>query len=528
MNCIIPTPNKMQPKRGAFVLDGEITVKSSARFTLAAEKLTAMILTSYTSVKISENSEKLIELREVTDLGQEEYIIDCSESGLIIKAGKSAGLNYAIGTLYQLLKLYDFHPSATEIGCFHITDKPRFRWRGIMLDEARHFFGKTTVMQLLDTMALNKLNVLHWHLSDDQGYRLESKVFPLLHEIGSKRNDTQIGGEHSDSYEGIGHCGYYTHTDIAEIVAHAKIRNIEIVPHIELPAHTTAIAAAYPQYFCNTERVPVATGFGKKDTLLCVGDKSTYEFVFKLLDEICSVFPSPYIGIGGRDVNTAIWASDQRCIDYMQSNDILSADALLTHFLNILSEKLKSKGRRMISDNTALGESSSEDTVGYYLSSRNDNTIPFQLGIGRNYIFSRPQYMSFDLPYCITPLKKTYDYDPDKDLKDCRYLRGKIMGMEACLWTEWISDKEKFDICLYPRMAALAETCWTEPDRKSFKSFKLKLSQYVKMLSGLGVGYAVSDIAMPSVIDKYKRMYYYSLNDKNMEVRLNRGYDDNN
>ncbi len=526
MNGIIPQPNKFQKKQGQFLLGGDITVKSSARYAQAAEKLAGMIRSSYTSVNITDNSDRLIELSEVTYLGQEEYVIDCSPSKLEIKASKRAGLLYAVGTLYMMLELHSFHHSPTPIDCFYIADKPRFRWRGIMLDEARHFFGKDTVLKLIDMMCINKLNVLHWHLSDDQGYRLESKAFPLLHEIGSKRSDTQIGGENSNLYEGTGHEGYYTFQDIKEIVEKARRHNILIVPHIELPAHTTAMAAAYPQYFCNTESVPVATSFGRKDTLLCAGDKAAYEFVFALLDEICALFPSPYIGIGGADVNTAIWAECERCKQFMAESDIADADALKRYFINYLSARLKAKGRRMICCNSSTDENTSYDVIGKYMSPKDDKSIPLQLRMGRSFIVSRPQYLSFDAPYCQTPLKKTYEYDPDKDIKGCRYLRGKIMGMEAALWTEWISDKEKFDMCLYPRMAVLAEACWSEPAFKSFKSFKARLPKHKRMLSDSGVGYAKDGVSMPGgIINRYKRLYYYNLNDKNVEVRNNREHD---
>ncbi len=161
-----------------------------------------------------------------------------------------------------------------------------------------------------------------------------------------------------------------------------------------------------------------------------------------------------------------------------------------------------------------------------YMSPKDDKSIPLQLRMGRSFIVSRPQYLSFDAPYCQTPLKKTYEYDPDKDIKGCRYLRGKIMGMEAALWTEWISDKEKFDMCLYPRMAVLAEACWSEPAFKSFKSFKARLPKYKRMLSDSGVGYAKDGVSMPrGIINRYKRLYYYNLNDKNVEVRNNREHD---
>lgn len=520
---IIPCPSKIQKKAGSVTLKGTVTVSCSERYEDIAEMFVSRLHRSIPSVNITENGDIRVEFNVVTGYGQEEYSIDIDSCRIEIRASKRAGFVYAYYTLYQLLELHKFHSDGISVSCCYISDKPRFRWRSLMLDESRHFFGKEEILRLLEIMALHKLNALCWHLSDDQGYRIESKAFPLLHEVGAKRFDTQIGGTKSSHFRGIGHEGYYKQSEIKEIVEKAHSLNILIVPEISLPTHISAMAAAYPYITCGQENIPVATSFGPKNLMLCAGSEKTFSFVTALLDEICDIFPSPYISVSAKDLHAENWLSCEKCREYMAEKSMFDPKELQADFLSRVSDHLMKRGRRMMCVNSAMTDGMSADIIGNYSSEEPDVSVPEQLRWGRNYIISRPDFLEFDRPYCKMPLKKTYSFDPDNELKGCRYLRGKVMGIEAKLWTEWIYDREKLDLCLHPRMAALAEAGWSEPGNKSFKSFRERLPHYTEILEESDINYAKNKICMSrNIISRYRKLYYYTIMDQYMEVRENR------
>lgn len=520
---VIPYPNKVRLREGALELKGSVTVRCPERYADIAEDFTSALRRSLPALHVEDEGEIGIEFNLVTGYGQEEYSLEVSAKGVDVRASKSAGFIYACRTLYQMLELHKFHAAGAKLPFCYISDKPRFRWRGLLLDEARHFFGKEEVLRLLEIMAMHKLNALCWHLADDQGWRIESKRFPLLHEIGSRRADTQIGGVRSEKFRGTGHEGYYTQEDIREVTEKAHSLGILVMPEISLPTHVGAMTAAYPRLTCSDKSMPVATTFGDKETLLCAGKSETREFVFELLDEICSLFPSPYISVNAANIHSEKWLECASCRKYMQERFMHDSRQLQADFLNDVSDFLKRKGRRMLCENTAMTDGMSSDIIGVYAENEKDRTIPDQLRWGRSYIISKPAYLDFDAPYCQTPLKKTYLYDPDEELRGCRYLRGKVMGLQASLWTEWIYDREKLDLCLFPRMAALAEASWTEPEEKSYSSFRQRLAPYREMLDGSGINYAKDKIcSCRNPLARQRKRYYYNIMDQYLEVRENR------
>ena len=520
---IIPYPNRVRVREGELELKGTICVRCPERYSAIAEKFTADIHRSLPSVHVEDEGDIVIDFNPVTDYGQEEYSLEVSAKGIDVRASKASGFIYACQTLYQMMELHKFHAAGVKLPYCNISDKPRFRWRGLLLDEARHFFGKEAVLRLLEIMAMHKLNALCWHLADDQGWRIESKRYPLLHEIGSRRSDTQIGGTRSEKFCGQGHEGYYRQEDIKEIVEKAHSMGILVMPEISLPTHVGAMAAAYPQITCSGKTMPVATSFGDKGTLLCGSKSETRVFIEGLMDEICELFPSPYISVRAANLNAEAWLQCDACRKYMQEKFMHDPKQLQAAFLNDVSEYLKKKGRRMLCENTAMADGMSQDIIGIYASNEVDRTIPDQLRWGRSYIVSKPAYLDFDLPYCALPLMKTYSFDPDKELKGCRYLHGKVMGIQANLWSEWIYDREKADMCLFPRMAALAEIGWTEPSEKSKSDFIRRLNSYRELLDGSDIYYAKDKICMPhNLISRFRKLYYYNLMDQYIEVRENR------
>lgn len=520
---VIPYPNKVRLHEGSLEMKGTVTVRCPEKYSSIAEKFTADLHKSLPSLHVEDEGDIIIDFNPVTDYGQEEYSIEISGKGIDIRASKASGFIYACQTLYQMLELHKFHAAGAGLPYCYIADKPRFRWRGLMLDESRHFFGKEEVLRLLEIMAMHKLNALCWHLADDQGWRIESKRYPLLHEIGSRRSDTQVGGIRSEKFCGQGYEGFYTQEDIKEIVSKAHAMGILVMPEISLPTHIGAMAAAYPQITCTDRSMPVATSFGDRGTLLCASGSETREFITGVLDEICELFPSPYISVRAADLHAEKWLKCDSCRKYMQEHFMHDPKQLQAAFLNDVSEHLKKRGRRMLCENGAMADGMSRDIIGIYSSAGRDKTIRDQLRWGRSYIVSRPEYLNFDLPYCSLPLLRTYEFDPDKELKGCRYLHGKVMGIQANLWTEWIYDREKFDMCLFPRMAALAEAAWTEPGEKNRQRFTRRLAAYRELLEGSGINYAKDKICMPrNIVSRLRKQYYYNLTDQYIEVRENR------
>ena len=520
---IIPYPNKVRLREGTLRLEGTVTVSCPERYADIAEDFTSALRRSLPSVHIEENGALKIDFNLVTDYGQEEYSLEVTSAGIDVRASKAAGFIYACRTLYQMLELHKFHAAGAQLPHCYISDKPRFRWRGLLLDEARHFFGKEEVLRLLEIMSMHKLNALCWHLSDDQGWRIESKRYPLLHEIGSRRSDTQIGGVRSGKFRGQGHEGFYTQEDVREIIAKAHSLGILVMPEISLPTHVGALTAAYPTLTCSDQSMPVATTFGDKGTLLCAGRAEVREFLRGLLQEICELFPSPYISVSAANLHAEYWLKCEACRKYMQERFMHDPKQLQTDLMNFISDSLKRLGRRMLCQNAAMADGMSRDIIGVYATGERDLSLPDQLRWGRSYIISKPGYLNFDAPYCSLPLRKTYEYDPDKELKGCRFLHGKVMGLQASLWTEWIYDREKLDLCLFPRMAALAEASWTEPSEKSWSSFKARLAPYRELLDGSGVNYAKDKICNNrNPLSRYRKLYYYNIMDQYLEVRENR------
>lgn len=521
MISIIPKPSECKQKDGFFTCQGALTVKSDFMLELL-------------KCERSENS-TLVIIKE-SSLSEEGYTLDVTKDKIEIKAADETGAYYALQSLRQLCR---FELGESKIPCCHIEDKPRFKWRGLHLDESRHFFGKEEVKRFLDNMFMMKLNVFHWHLTDDQGWRIEIKKYPLLTEKGSVREYTQINGWQSTDVVNERYEGFYTQDDIREIVEYAGKRGIMVVPEIDFPAHSASAIAGYPWLACRELFRDVPGYFGSKIPVLklkmrdwnrpvCPGKDTTIDFIFDIIDEVCELFPAPYFHIGGDEAPKDEWKKCPCCQQRIKDNNLKNEEDLQGWLNNQVLEHLKSKGKRLIGWNEILkaGNLDKSVVVQYWTPKRDKNAERF-VNNGGSMIMSNHHSFYFDMPYGQYPLKYTYDYKPEKFGVNNKNV-SNILGVEGENWTEWTDSREMLDCRLHPRMEALAEVAWTEDGNKDWQDFISRLNEFKPFFEKLDINYAVDSISMPKgiggAVNRTKRQKMFYKGDTHLEVKLNKKF----
>ncbi|NLZ27562.1 MAG: beta-N-acetylhexosaminidase [Firmicutes bacterium] len=537
---IIPEPAEATKKDGKFAVDKRKSIFCHADLAEAVKFFNRYIhdLKGYTLPEGAENAAEIRFLQN-SRLADEEYELEITTENMTVEASTAAGCLYAVQTIRQLAG-FDLLKKDEDIllrACI-IKDRPRFKWRGLMLDESRHFFGKNEVKRILDWMLMNKLNVFHWHLTDDQGWRIEIKKYPLLTEIGSVRKGTHIHGWQRANlkkdviWEEYG--GFYTQEDIKEIVQYAAERNISVYPEIDMPAHFAAAMAAYKYLGCRELEREVPFYFGGKIPLLklglrdwnrsaCAGKESTYRFIFDVIDELVTLFPFPYFHIGGDEAPKSEWKKCPHCQKVIREKGLKNEEELQSHFNNRIAAYLREKGRRLIGWNEILNTPLLDRSViGQYWTLRRDKHAENYVNEGGNLIMSRHHAFYFDMPYAQNPLPTTYNFEPvHQGIKP--ESEKRILGMEAPLWTEWIDGREKLDLNLFPRMQALAEVCWTPKEKKNFADFLQRLKNHKLIMEKRDVNYARDHISMPrNKIRKARDIRLWYRKDQHFEVRRNR------
>lgn len=459
----------------------------------------------------------------------EGYFLSVAESGIEIKASSKTGAYYALKTLERLTV-------NGEAPCCEIEDKPRFKWRGLHLDESRHFFGEKEVKRFLDLMFDEKLNVFHWHLTDDQGWRIEIKKYPRLTEFGSKRSYSQIGGWGSTKIENEPVEGFYTQEQVKDIIDYAAERGITIVPEIDFPAHSLAAIASYPELACFPKESDVPGYFGgtvpeklwndkRWNKTLCCGKDSTFKFVYGVLDEVCELFPSEYIHMGGDEAPTGEWKRCPECQKIIKDNTLKNEHELQAWFENKLIDYLDTKGKRLIGWNeiAKTGKVKNNVTIQYWTPKRDKAAEKF-VNQGGSVIMSNHQAFYFDMPYATYPLKNTYNFRPEHYGIHSEN-QGNILGVEGELWTEWIADINRLEMMAFPRVQALAEVGWSQGD-KDFDDFKRRLDLLLPSLEEKGINYARDEVSMPKNELCYRaniKLKFHN-GDPYLETELNRKY----
>lgn len=422
----------------------------------------------------------------------ESYILEIDAEGIGIQARSDAGVLYAYTTLCQLLFNYDF-----EIPCCVIKDYPRFAYRGFMLDVGRYFMPVQDIKKLIDLCVLHKINKFRLHITEDQGWRMEIKKYPLLTLKGSIRKGTNFSHKK--------HSGFYTQAQLKDLVAYCKEKNVELIPEIDMPGHTQSALACYPFLSCFDRELPVAHHWGVKHDIMCAGKESTFEFIQNVLDEVCEVFDSEYIHIGGDEAPKTRWKLCPHCQQRIKDEGLKNEEELQSYFTNRVYGYLRSKGKKVIMWNEAAPTGVTDKNVIWQLWAypENKEAIFGEFEQGRRYINSDSMKCYLDLPEKTVPLKNSYNFDPV--LTDDK---SRIVGVEACLWSEYVPDYKKALHMTLPRLCALSEVMWTDTDasQKDYRAFLKRLDSHTMYL--LSKGYATTSYSN-SALNKTRQFFEF-------------------
>lgn len=502
---VIPQPQEIVLARDTtpFIIDRSTTIVYPA----TNEKMhrTADFLATFikemtgTEVRVSdkEKSSNAIILAVDSTMGHPEgYKLQITPEKVLLTGGSEAGVFYGIQTIHKALPILKDGKVAAALPASTVTDFPRFRYRGFMIDVGRHFFPVSYLKQMIDLMALHNINYFHWHLTEDQGWRIEIKKYPKLTEVGSKRDSTIIDWE-TKKFDGKPHSGFYTQDEAREIVRYAADRFITVVPEIDLPGHTTAALASYPELGCTGGPYKVLCSFGVFPDVLCAGNDQTLQFTKDVLDEIMDIFPSEYIHIGGDECPKSRWEKCPKCQAKIKELGIKALpkhskeNQLQTYFMSELEKEINAHGRRMLGwDEVLEGGLTPNSTImswrgiqGGIEAARQHHDV-IMTPIQRLY-FSNPRINKMT---GFEWMNRVYNFEPvPAELTDAE--KKFVIGTQGCIWTEWTADSTKMEWQILPRMAALSEIQWTLPEHKNFERFMERLPEMLKIYSSLDYGY---------------------------------------
>lgn len=454
--------------------------------------------------------ENSIQLKEDMALAAEAYKLSVSSDRILLKASSRAGFVFGLETIRQLLPPEIERKQITKntdwkISNLAITDSPRFRWRGVMLDVVRHFFPKEYILKTIDRLAFLKMNTLHLHLVDDQGWRIEIKKYPKLTEVGAFRVDqeekpwnSRPAGAKNEKPE---YGGFYTQQDIKEIVAYAQERGITVVPEIEMPAHVMSAIAAYPWLSCKEEPISVPSGGVWPITeIYCPGKERTFQFLEDVLTEVMELFPSKYIHVGGDEATKTNWESCTDCQRRIKEEGLAGTDELQSYFMKRIEKFLNENGRTLIGwDEILEGGLPEEATVMSWRGIKGGWEASKE---GHDVVMTPGDYMYFDHyqgnsnsePLAFggyTPLKKVYQFDPVTDSMSVAQKRH-VLGGQANLWSEYISTEEHSEYMLFPRLLALSEVLWSPEGKTGWSDFSARVQKMFDRLDLMGINYATS------------------------------------
>lgn len=532
---IIPAPVSIQENNSAFVWEGPVTFDVRARDGQVQEMVSRLAeglgalgygVKQGQVAQPSESNKAVVfalNAKPKSELGDEGYDLVVSDNSIVISANKPGGIFNGIQTLRQMLPV-DMSGSVSVKGCT-ITDYPRFKWRGLMLDVSRHFFTKEEVKQYIDVMSRYKFNVFHWHLTDDNGWRIEIKSLPKLTEVGAWRVQRygRFGNREAPKQgEPTPYGGYYTQEDIREIIRYAQARNITIVPEIDVPGHSMAALAAYPELSTRKEpkMVNPGTAFsewygnGKFKMLientLDPSDEKVYEFLDKVFTEVAALFPGPYIHVGGDECYQGYWEEDKQCQALMKKNNLKNGHELQSYFMKRVEKIVEKKGKKMIGWDEILegGLAPGAAVMSWRgmeggieaAKQKHDVVMSPTTFAYLDYTQGDP---SLEIPiYAELSLKKAYAFEPLPEGVESRY----ILGGQANLWTEQIPTIRHALYMTYPRAFATAESVWSQKEKKDWRDFSHRVEHHFNVfdMQDLSICKALYDPIVKTELDSDK------------------------
>lgn len=505
---IIPQPVEMTIDKGIFTLDNQtglvFDATSKELRQLAAFMNQYLAQITGDSLICNGNAKKTIKLinSDIPGIGEEGYLMDIDSNSIIIKANSRKGIFYGMQTLFQMLPAIRTN-EVIQMSAIHVRDYPRFRWRGMHLDVCRHFFSPALVKQYINLLAAYKFNTFHWHLVDDQGWRIEIKQYPLLTQVGAWRVDKNYinwrDRPQAKPGEPANYGGYYTQEQIKDIIAYAVERNITIVPEIEMPAHVASAIAAYPWLSCTQNPQLTMTGgdYTGMASGYCAGNDSVFTFLENVLTEVIDLFPSEYIHIGGDELDKSPWKVCPKCQARMKAEGLKDVDELQSYFIRRIEKFVNSKGRKIIGwDEILEGGLAPEATV---MSWRGEAGGITAAQMGHDVVMTPGTPLYFDHyqadpatePLAIggfNTLKMVYDYDPVPAVLTPEQSKH-ILGAQANIWAEFITSPLHVLYMMMPRMMALSEVDWSPKEKKDWGDFNERLQYHLKRLDQLGIPY---------------------------------------
>ena len=510
--AIIPAPVSLKPMNGIFTFSQKSRIILSGinnETKLAADYL-ALLVKNPTGLSIPvEEGRKSISQSVLMSLDSsivnvEGYVLKITPEIIDIKANSAIGMFYAVQTIRQLLPVDVENGKIIEglvlsVPACEIRDEPGFVYRGMHLDVGRHMFPVAYIKRYIDMMALHKMNTFHWHLTEDQGWRIEIKKYPRLTKIGGFRKETLVGSgnEKPQVFDGKPYGGFYTQEEVKDIVAYARSKFITIIPEIEMPGHSTAALASYPEFSCTGGPIEVATKWGIFPDVYCAGKEATFKFLEDVLSEVIDLFPGKYIHIGGDECPKDRWKKCRDCQNIIKKEGLKDEKELQSYFISRIEKFLISKNRKLIGwDEILEGGLAPEATVmswrgvegGIEAAKQKHNVIMSPYNDVYLYIYQcEPEGQPLAASGYL-PLEKVYSFNPVPEKLNADEQKY-ILGLEGCLWSEFVDSPQLLEYMVYPRMFAIAETGWTPASQKDFESFLSRLELVKKRYDVIGINY---------------------------------------
>ncbi|MGV3508555.1 MAG: beta-N-acetylhexosaminidase [Sphingobacteriaceae bacterium] len=506
---IIPQPQSLKVLPGAFTVNNKSKIYFNGANTdlkAIAEQLSDQLneLTGYkipvasAVANIPSGSILLTTKNAPASLGDEGYSLSVNP-GKIVVTGKTAhGVFYGVQSIYQLLPFKGKKLAQFTIPAVSITDNPRFEWRGLMLDVGRYFYSVDFLKKYIDYLAMHKMNTFHWHLTEDHGWRIEIKKYPRLTEIGAQRAGTQF--DRSKLQDNNPHWGYYTQEQIKEVVAYAKQRFVTVVPEIEMPGHTLAVLAAYPELSCTGGPFEMPVRWGIQKDIYCAGNEQTFKFLEDVLSEVVELFPGQVVHIGGDEAPKDRWKACAKCQARIKTEGLKDEHELQSYFIKRIENFLLTKNRRIIGwDEILEGGLAPNAAVMSWRGVKGGIAAAKQK---HDVVMTPSTFLYLDFyqgePYLepmaiggLSTLQKVYSYEPvaeELTADEAKYIKG----VQGNVWSEYIHSPAKVEYMTFPRAAAVAEIAWTQPQFKNWDSFKKRMEFGYKRYDDLGINYSMS------------------------------------
>ncbi|MDT7833045.1 family 20 glycosylhydrolase [Flavobacteriaceae bacterium S356] len=518
---IIPAPLEQVMAKGHFILDGSVNLVSENKLSLVSNYFESYLKNTYKLMFSNTKEDKSIYFQINNSIENEEgYTLTVTPLKILIESKTEKGAFYAVQSLLQLMPAKTKEKSIT-IPCTKIKDEPRFTYRGMHLDVGRHMYPVDFIKKYIDLMAMLKMNTFHWHLTEDQGWRIEIKKYPKLQEVAAYRKETLLGhySDQPHQFDGKPYGGYYTQEEIKDIIAYAQQRQVTIIPEIEMPGHSQAAIAAYPELGCTNKKVAVATKWGVFEEVYCPKE-STFKFLEDVIDEVVALFPGKYIHIGGDEAPKTRWKNCNHCQQLIQKENLKDEHGLQSYFIQRMEKYINSKGKQIIGwDEILEGGLAPNATV---MSWRGVNGAVQAAKEGHDVILTPTSHCYFDYyqsdgenePLAIggfLPLEKVYSFNPiPEELNDSE--SKHVLGAQGNVWTEYMPNEKKVEYMAFPRAVALSEVVWSSPKNMDYADFTRRLESFQKRLDLLNVNYANHLYEISGTTKSIEGKMYYELN----------------